>query len=144
MSEKIIGYTAGCYDLFHIGHLNLLKNARLECDYLIVGVTTDALCLKNKNKSPVITYEERKEIVKAIKYVDEVIAQEDGNKLAAYDKCKFNTIFVGSDWKNTDIWKFYEREFEKVGVEVVYLPYTKTTSSTLVRNVLENSEKGVR
>lgn len=137
MKKYKIGYTAGVYDMFHIGHLNLLRRAKERCEFLIVGVTTDELSMKKKNKSPIIPYEERVEIVRSIEYVDKVIPQEDSNKLLAYDKEKFDVIFVGDDWKNSEAWNNYEEEFEKVGVDVVYFPYTKGTSSTLLREILQ-------
>lgn len=133
-----VGYTAGVYDMFHIGHLNLLKHAKEQCEYLIVGVTTDELSFKNKNKYPIIPYAERAQIVEAIKYVDKVIPQNDSNKLLAYDVEKFDVIFVGDDWKNTDVWNNYEKEFAKLGVDVVYFPYTKGTSSTILRDKILN------
>lgn len=134
--EKIIGYTTGVYDLFHIGHLNVLRNAKSQCDHLIVGVTTDELSESRKNKRPVIEYAERAAIVGAIRYVDEVVAQEHMDKFAAWEKYKFNVMFVGDDWKGTDKWNEMEREFAKLNVKIVYFPYTANTSSTLIRQVL--------
>lgn len=133
----IKGYTAGVYDLFHIGHLNLLKNAKAKCDYLIVGITTDEL-VRYKGKSPVITLAERMEIVKAIKYVDEVVVQDDLDKVKAWEKYHYDVLFVGSDWKGTDKWNEYERQLKQKGAEVCYLPYTVTTSSTLITKVLKD------
>ena len=132
----IVGYTAGVYDLFHIGHLNLLKNAKAHCDKLIVGVTTDEL-VKYKGKTPVITLEERMAIVKAIRYVDEVVVQDDLDKVKAWDKYHYDILFVGSDWQGTDKWNKYEEQLKEKGAKVIYLPYTKTTSSTLLTNVLK-------
>ena len=132
----IVGYTAGVFDLFHIGHLNLLKNAKSKCDKLIVGVTTDEL-VSYKGKSPVITLTERMEIVKAIKYVDEVVVQDNLDKIEAYKKYHFNILFVGSDWKGTEKWNNYEQILKNFGVSIEYLPYTKTTSSTLLTSVLK-------
>ena len=133
----IIGYTTGVYDLFHIGHLNLLKKAKLECDYLIVGVTVDEL-VAYKNKKAVIPFEERIVIVRAIKYVDHVVPQEDMNKMDAWKKLKFNKMFVGSDWKDTPKWNQIQNEFSDLGVEIVYFPYTKGVSSTLINTTLNN------
>lgn len=130
-----IGYTTGVFDLFHIGHLNLLKRAKSMCDYLIVGVSTDDL-VAYKNKKPVIPFNERIEIVKAIKYVDKVVPQENMNKMEAWKKYKFNVMFVGDDWRGTEKWNNYEKEFEKIGVKIQYFPYTKGTSSTLINQVL--------
>ena len=136
MSKMVIGYTSGVYDLFHIGHLNLLKHAKEKCDYLIVGLTTDEL-VQYKGKSPVITLSERMEIVSAIKYVDKVVIQDDLDKVKAWDKYHYDILFVGDDWKGTDKWNNYETQLKKVGAKVVYLPYTKTTSSTLITKVLK-------
>ena len=131
----IIGYTAGVYDLFHIGHLNLLKNAKGMCDKLIVGVTTDEL-VKYKGKTPVIPYEDRAEIVRSIKYVDAVIPQEDMDKLTMCKKLGAQILFVGDDWYGTDKWKAYEAEFAEAGIKIVYFPYTKGVSSTMITHVL--------
>lgn len=131
----IIGYTTGVFDLFHIGHLNLLKKAKEQCDHLIVGVSTDDL-VTYKHKHAVIPFEERIEIVKAIKYVDEVVPQVNMNKMEAWEKLHFNVMFVGDDWKGTPKWEAYEKQFAEVGVKIVYFPYTKGTSSTLINEVL--------
>lgn len=137
MKSKIIGYTTGVYDLFHIGHLNILKRARENCDYLIVAVSTDEMVIKYKNKKPIISFEERIEIVKAIRYVDEVIPQYHRDKVEDWRKLSFNKIFVGDDWKNTQDWINWEQEFKKVNVEVTYFPYTKHTSSTKLSKILD-------
>lgn len=136
MKNKVIGYTTGVYDLFHIGHLNILKNAKSLCDHLIVGVSTDAL-VAYKNKRAVIPFEERVEIVKSIQYVDAAIAQENMDKFEAWQKLKFNVIFVGDDWYQSDKWKIIEQKFNEVGVKVIYFPYTKNTSSTILNQTLE-------
>ncbi|MBE6144335.1 MAG: glycerol-3-phosphate cytidylyltransferase [Firmicutes bacterium] len=138
MKKYKTGYTAGVYDMFHVGHLNILRQAKEMCDFLVVGITTDELSLKKKNKLPVIPYEERVEIVEAIKYVDKVIPQEDSNKVLAHNIVDFDVIFVGDDWKGTEVWNNYENEFKKMGVDVVYFPYTKVTSSTMLREKLLN------
>lgn len=135
MKNKIIGYTTGVFDLFHIGHLNILKNAKEHCDYLIVGVTIDEL-VSYKGTNAVIPFEERIKIVEAIKYVDQVVPQENMDKMEAWEKLKFNKMFVGSDWKGTDKWNQFEEDFLKVGVTIEYFPYTKGTSSTHLKNVL--------
>ena len=131
----VVGYTTGVYDLFHIGHLNLLKNAKGLCDKLIVGVTVDNL-VKYKNKSPVIPFEERIEIVRSIKYVDAAIPQEDIDKFEAWKKLHFDVLFVGDDWYNSDRWEEMEKKFKEVGVRIIYFPYTKGTSSTLINQTL--------
>jgi len=132
----VIGYTSGVYDLFHIGHLNLLKNAKGMCDKLIVGVTTDEL-VSYKNKKAVIPFEERIEIVRSIKYVDAAIPQENMNKFEMWEKVKFDVMFVGDDWFNTPKWQEFEKQFREVGVRIVYFPYTKGTSSTLINETLK-------
>ena len=131
----IIGYTTGVFDLFHIGHLNLLRRAKAQCDHLIVGVTVDELVLY-KNKHAVIPFEERIEIVRSIKYVDEAVPQVNMNKMEAWEKYHFNRRFVGDDWKGTEKWNRIEEEMRSVGVELIYFPYTKGTSSTLINQVL--------
>lgn len=132
-----IGYTTGVFDLFHIGHLNLLRNARSLCDRLIVGVTTDELLLAEKHKHAVIPHHERMEIVRSIQYVDAVVAQDDLDKMANWEKLGFDIMFVGDDWFDTPRWRKLEAAFERVGVKIVYFPYTQGTSSTLINGVLE-------
>lgn len=132
----IIGYTTGVYDMFHIGHLNILKRAKELCDYLIVGVSTNELVEKEKNKTPIIPYKDRVEIVKAVRYVDMVVPQTDKNKFGAWERYHFNRMFVGSDWKGTDIWKSYEKQFLPIGVEIIYLDHTDGISSSLLRTRL--------
>lgn len=134
-----IGYATGVFDMFHIGHLNLLRRAKENCDYLIVGVSTDELVKEYKNKETIIPFEERMQIVQAIKYVDKVVPQTSMNKMNAYKKFKFTDIFVGDDWKGTQKWEYIEYEFSKIGVKVNYLPYTKDTSSSILRDVLYKS-----
>ncbi|MBQ6907529.1 MAG: adenylyltransferase/cytidyltransferase family protein [Clostridia bacterium] len=136
MGKKIVGYTTGVFDLFHIGHLNILERAKQNCDYLIVGVSTDELVMEYKHKKPVICYEERKRIVEAIRYVDEVVPQVDRDKMAAYEKYKFDRMFVGDDWKGSELFKKLEVELAKKGAEIIYFPYTKGTSSTFLKEVL--------
>ena len=132
----IIGYTTGVFDMFHIGHLNILRRAKEQCDYLIVGVSTDELVIHDKKHAPIIPFEERCAIVEAIKYVDKVVSQPDKNKLGAWEKYKFNKMFVGSDWKGTDAWNNFEKQFEPLGVEIVYLSHTDGISSTMLREKL--------
>ena len=129
----IIGYTTGVYDMFHIGHLNVIRRAKEQCDYLIVGVSTDELIQKEKNKTPIIPFEQRVEIVKAIRYVDEVVPQLNKNKLEAWERHHFDKMFVGSDWQGTPQWKKFEEEFAPLGVEIIYLPHTDGISSTILR-----------
>lgn len=132
----IIGYTAGVFDLFHIGHLNLLKNAKGMCDKLIVGVTTDEL-VNYKGKQPMIPFVDRIEIVRNIKYVDAVVAQENMDKLEMCKKLKAKVLIVGDDWYNTEKWNEYEKEFNEAGIEIVYFPYSKGVSSTQITKALK-------
>ena len=131
-----LGYTCGVYDLFHIGHLNLLKNAKGLCDKLIVGVTVDEL-VAYKHKKAVIPFSERIEIVRNIKFVDAAIPQENIDKYEMWKNLHFDILFVGDDWYDTPSWKEMEKRFEEVGVRVVYFPYTKTISSTIIRDTLK-------
>lgn len=136
-NRKIIGYTTGVYDMFHIGHLNVIRRAKELCDYLIVGVSTDELVQKEKNKTPVIPYEERAQIVAAIRYVDQVVPQIDKNKMGAWEKYHFDKMFVGSDWEGTPQWLGFEKQFAPLGVEIVYLPHTDGISSTDLTKVIK-------
>lgn len=136
----VIGYTTGVYDMFHIGHLNILRRAKEQCDYLIVGVSTDELVQHDKNKTPVIPFADRCAIVEAIKYVDKVVPQPDKNKFAAWEKYHFNKMFVGSDWKGTPQWQAFEEQFAPVGVEIIYLDHTDGISTTILRDRL-NEER---
>lgn len=132
MNDKklVIGYTTGVYDMFHIGHLNIIRNAKARCDYLIVGVSTDELVERDKNKKPMIPFEERCEIISALKYVDQVVPQYNKNKIEAWEKYHFSKMFVGSDWQGTPQWEAFEEQFRPLGVEIVYLPHTDGISST--------------
>ena len=130
----VIGYTTGVFDMFHVGHLNILKKAKEQCDFLIVGVSTDELVLKEKNKLPIIPLKDRMEIVSAIKYVDQVVVQPDKDKMKAWERHHFDKMFVGSDWKGTPKWIEYEEAFKPLNVEIVYFSYTEGVSSTLLRN----------
>lgn len=131
----VIGYTAGVFDLFHIGHVNILRNAKSMCDRLIVGVTVDEL-VAYKNKKVVIPFEERIEIVRACRYVDLAVPQFTMDKLDAHDRYHFDVMFVGDDWYKTGKWDRFENEFKKRGVSIIYFPYTKSTSSTLINQTL--------
>ena len=135
MAEKKykVGYTTGVFDMFHIGHLNILKRAKEQCEYLIVGVTTDELSFSRKNKLPIICEKDRMEIVAAIKYVDRVVPQSDMDKLSAVKKHGVDVVSVGSDWKGTPEWDDYEKQFADVGCSVVYLDHTDGISSTILR-----------
>ena len=133
-----IGYTTGVYDLFHIGHLTLLKNCKGLCDKLIVGVTVDDL-VAYKGKHAMIPFEDRIEIVRSCKYVDAAVPQYDMDKLASCKKLGASVLFVGDDWYGTEKWKEYEKEFTKEGIKIVYFPYTKGVSSTKITEALKNT-----
>jgi glycerol-3-phosphate cytidylyltransferase len=135
-AEPSVGYTAGTFDMFHIGHLNLLRRARSSCDRLIVGVSTDELVMQHKGKIPVLPFEERLEIVRAVRYVDEVVLQESMDKLLAWERVRFDRLFVGDDYRGSAMWARFESEFPRLGVEIMYFPYTAHTSSTLLRERL--------
>jgi glycerol-3-phosphate cytidylyltransferase len=129
--------------MFHIGHLNILRNSRLACDYLIAGVVSDDLSRRAKGKSPVIPLAERLEIVSSIRYVDEAVEENVPTKLEMWERLRFDVIIKGDDWRGTDKGIRLEREFAEVGVQVFYLPYTVHTSSTMLRQAL-NIELGLR
>ena len=131
----VIGYTTGVFDLFHIGHLRLLKNAKSICDKLIVGVTSDEL-VSYKNKKAVIPFEERIEIVGACRYVDMAVEQSSMDKVDAYHRYKFDIMLVGDDWYKTEKWNEIDKQFTELGVRIIYFPYTKTTSSTMINETL--------
>jgi cytidyltransferase-related domain len=134
--DKIIGYTTGVYDLFHIGHLNLLKNAKGMCDYLVVGVSVDEL-VAYKGKHAMIPFEDRIEIVRSCRYVDAAVPQYDMDKLTACKKLGAQILFVGDDWYETGKWKEYEKQFSEEGIKIVYFPYTKGISTTKITNALQ-------
>ena len=133
----IIGYTTGVFDMFHVGHLNLLARAREQCDRLIVGVSTDEVVLDYKKHAPIVPFAERVAIVKAIRYVDEVVPQTSMDKFAAWEKLHFDRLFHGNDWKGSAMYNEVEAKLKAVGVEVVYFEYTKGTSSTLLSERLQ-------
>lgn len=132
----VIGYTTGVYDLFHIGHLNLLKNAKGMCDKLIVGVTVDEL-VAYKGKKAMIPFEDRIEIIRSCKYVDAAVPQYDMNKFEACKKLGASMLFVGDDWYATPKWQEYEKQFDEAGIRIIYFPYTQGTSSTQIRKALD-------
>lgn len=136
MSARV-GYAPGVYDLFHVGHLNILRLAKSQCDHLVVGVVSDEMALRAKGHPPVIPLAERVEIVEHIDLVDEVLVEVVPDKLEVWRQRPFDVIFKGDDWRGTPKGDKLERDFAAVGVEVCYFPYTVTTSSTLVRHALE-------
>lgn len=139
-----IGYAAGAFDLFHIGHLNLLRRAKAECDFLIAGVVSDDLLERRRGRGAVIPLSERLEIVSAIGYVDRAVAETQMDKLDTWRDLRFDTFFKGDDWRGTRKGKDLERSFSRVGVQVVYFPYTIDTSSTVLRRALATLNEDVR
>lgn len=139
-----IGYTTGVFDLFHIGHLNIIRKAKDYCEHLIVGVSSDELVENYKKIKPIIPFEERVKIVGAIKYVDQIVVQDNFNKITAWEKYKFNVHFHGNDWENTDAYNNILEELKKRGVDNIFFPYTKGTSTTNIKKyiyeVLKNQE----
>lgn len=137
MKKYKIGYTQGTYDLFHIGHLNLLANAKKQCDYLIVGINTDRLVREYKNKQPIIPEDQRAKIVSAIKYVDEVILTDTLDKEVIANKIKFDAIFIGDDWKNNERWINTKNKMSEKGIDVIFLPHTDGISSSEIRTKIK-------
>lgn len=138
MQKKFkVGYTTGVFDMFHIGHLNILRRAKEQCEYLIVGVSTDENVLLYKHKKPIIPFEERKLIVEAIKYVDEVVPQTSMNKMEAWERLHFDVMFHGDDWKGSNMYEEIEKQFNSVGCALVFLPHTQGTSSTELRKKIQ-------
>lgn len=136
MKKYKVGYTTGVFDMFHIGHLNILKRAKEQCDYLIVGVSTDELVQEYKHKNTIVPFTERAEIVGACRYVDEVVVQSDRDKIKAYNKYHFDAMFVGDDWKGKKLFVQVEKYLHDHGSDIVYFPYTQGTSSTVLREKL--------
>ena len=138
MKKYKIGYTTGVFDMFHIGHLNILKRAKEMCDFLIVGVSTDEVVFEYKNKMPIIPFEERIKIVEAIRYVDKVVAQESMDKFSMWQKLKFDALFHGDDWKGSAMYKDLEFNLKKVGCDMVFLPHTDGISSSILRSTIKD------
>lgn len=136
MKKYKIGYTTGVFDMFHIGHLNILRRAKEQCDYLIVGVSTDELVEEYKKKIPIIPFAERIDIVSELKCVDKVVPQTSMNKMEAWELLHFDAIFHGADWKGSDMYNKMQEEFDAIGVDLVFLPHTEGVSSTLLSEVL--------
>lgn len=145
MKKYNVGYTSGVFDLFHVGHLNIIKKAYEICDFLIVGVTSDEEVIKIKARATFIPFEERVEIIKALKYVHKVVEETDTDKFLAWQKYKFNVIVKGDDWKGTTKWKEYEEKFSTMNVDIKFFPYTKAISTTRLREAINNEilESGV-
>ena len=140
MKKYKIGYTTGVFDMFHIGHLNVIRRAKEQCDYLIVGVSTDECVQNYKNKTPIIPYEHRRQILESIRYVDQVVPQKNMNKMEAWETLRFDAVFHGSDWQNTEMYTKMQQEFAPLGVDVVFLPHTDGISSTILRDRLNEEE----
>ena len=132
-----IGYTTGVYDMFHVGHLNVLETAKQHCDYLIVGVSTDSLVEKYKNKVPIVPFNDRCRIVSALNCVDKVVAQKSRDKIAQYEEIKYDVMFVGDDWKGSEIFTTLEKYLNNAGAQIMYLQYTPSVSSTKFKAILE-------
>jgi len=135
--NKIIGYTTGVFDMFHVGHLRLLKRAKTKCDYLIVGVSSDELVSEYKGKLPIIPLQHRMEIVSSVEFVDEVIIQHNRDKLAAFHAVGFDVMFVGDDWKGDPLWVKLEEDLAPFGAKICYFKYTEDVSSTRFRELLQ-------
>ena len=133
-----VGYTQGVFDMFHIGHLNLINRAKEQCEILIVGVNADLLVQQYKKKTPVINQENRAEIVRNLKSVDECVIVDTLDKVNAWKKFRFDAVFIGDDWKGNDRWRHTEIELSRYGVDVVYLPHTADVSSTGLREETSN------
>lgn len=140
MKKYKIGYTTGVFDMFHIGHLNILKKAKERCDYLIVGVSTDDVVLDYKHKKPIIPFEERIAIVSELKCVDRAVPQTSMDKMEAWKKLHFDALFHGTDWQNSEMYNNIIREFSDIGVDVVFLPHTEGISSTMLANILQEKK----
>lgn len=136
MKKYKIGYTTGVFDMFHIGHLNILRNAKEQCEHLIVGVSTDEVVQTYKHKTPIIPFKERMAIVEAIKYVDEVVPQTTMDKFAAWENLRFEAVFHGDDWRGSEMYNEIEKKLNSVNVDMVFLPHTDGTSSTMLKDVL--------
>ena len=134
MKKYKVGFTQGTFDTLHYGHVNLLKNAKKHCDYLIVGVNSDELVKSYKKTNTIIKTQDRVKIVEAIKYVDEVVVTETLDKNVHLKKYNYNVIFIGDDWKGSSRWNKTEEELSKVNVDVVYIPYTKSISTTKIKS----------
>lgn len=138
MDKKVIGFTAGTFDMFHIGHLNLIKNARSRCDYLIVGVNTDRLVRTYKDKDVIVPLTERIEIIRSLRYVDEVMEIDDLDKKKSWHQKHYDLLFIGDDWKGNPRWEKTVCEMKQYGVETIFLPHTEGTNSTLLREKLKD------
>ncbi|MCU1510030.1 MAG: cytidyltransferase [Glaciihabitans sp.] len=137
MSQRKIGYARGAFDLFHVGHVNLLRRARAACDYLVVGVVPDETLTARKGMRPVVPLGERVDIVRSMRFVDEVVVDASDDVMETWRQVGFTHFFKGDDWRGTEKGQALEATLSQVGVEVVYFPYTTTTSSTGLRRALD-------
>lgn len=137
--HQVVGYTTGTYDLFHIGHLNVIRRAKELCDYLIVGVSTDELVASYKHHQPVYRQDERMEIIGSLKYVDQVIEQKTLDKMDVWKELHFNKLFHGDDWKGSSLYNRIEEDLKTIGCEIVYLPHTEGVSSSNIRSHIKQS-----
>ena len=141
MKRYKVGYLSGVFDLYHVGHLNLIQKAKDRCEYLIIGLLTDELVIRFKKKLPYIPYSERKRILESVKYVDEVVAVTDRNyeKMKAWEMYHFDCLFSGDDYAGNPYWEEDRKNLRKVGSDIEFFPYTKSTSSTMIKAVIEKS-----
>lgn len=139
--KKIIGYTTGVFDMFHVGHLNILRQSKENCDYLIVGVSSDELVESYKSKKPVIPFDHRKEIIESIKFVDKVIVQSHRDKMKSFHEIGFDVMFVGSDWKGTELFNVLEKDLKEYNAKIHFFPYTDGISSTILRKIVASESK---
>ena len=141
MKKYKIGFTDGVYDLFHVGHLNMIRTAKDNCEFLIVGVHSDEIVNSYKKHYPVINENDRKEIVESIRYVDKCVINQTRDKMELHNLYNFDVVFIGDDWKGTERWNKIEKDLNSIGVDVIYVPYTKGVSSTMIRERFIKNEK---
>lgn len=143
MKKYKIGFTDGVYDMFHVGHLNMIRSAKEHCDYLIVGVHSDEIVEGYKHRKTIINEHDRREIVGAIKEVDKAVINYTRDKIELWKKYRFDVIFIGDDWKGTERWNNFEKVLAEVGVSVEYIPYTQGISTTQLRQKLCEEQKTI-
>lgn len=143
MKKYKIGFTDGVYDMFHVGHLNMIRSAKEHCDYLIVGVHSDEIVEGYKHRKTIINEHDRCEIVGAIKEVDKAVINYTRDKIELWKKYRFDVIFIGDDWKGTERWNNFEKVLAEVGVSVEYIPYTQGVSTTQLRQKLCEEQKTI-
>lgn len=141
MAKIKIGYMGGVWDLFHVGHLNAMKEAKKYCDYLIVEATPDNIVYQQKNKKPIIGEDDRLEVIRAIRYVDRAELSDEKRDLGAFDKYGFDVLFISEDHRGKEYYNNLEKTMRAKGVEVIYIPYTKRISSTKIRETMKDERK---